>query len=85
MYDWLTNRLRPMFAGPVLPKSEDVMLKWRLLLEEGRLARHTFPQPDMIIAPITLLNGLTIVTRDGGDFVPTKVPVFNPWTDTVPR
>lgn len=61
------------------------MLKWRLLLEEGRLARHTFPQPDLIIAATTLLNGLTIVTRDSGDFVRTKVPVFNPWTDKVPR
>ncbi len=85
LYDWLTNRLRPMFAGRVLPISEDVMLKWRLLLEEGRLARHTFPQPDLIIAATAQLNGLTIVTRDSGDFVRTKVPVFNPWTDTVPR
>ena len=29
--DWLTHRVRPMFEGRVLPLSEEVMLKWRLL------------------------------------------------------
>lgn len=33
--DWLALRVRPMFDGRVLPVSEDVMLKWRLLMEEG--------------------------------------------------
>jgi hypothetical protein len=30
--------------------TEDVMLKWRLLVEEGRKIGHTFSQPDLIIA-----------------------------------
>ncbi len=77
--DWLTHRLRPMFKGRVLPVSEHLMLKWRLLLEDGRVAGHTFPQPDLIIAATALHHGLTIVTRDVRDFVRARVPVFNPW------
>lgn len=84
LHDWLTHRLRPMFAGRALPISEDVMLKWRLLVEEGRRAGHTFPQPDLIIAATALLHGMTVVTRDSGDFTRARVPVFNPWIDPDP-
>lgn len=84
LQDWLTHRLRPMFAGRVLPIVEDVMLKWRHLLQEGRRVGHTFPQPDLIIAATALHNGLTIVTRDTIDFARTRVPVFNPWVDKLP-
>jgi predicted nucleic acid-binding protein len=34
--DWLTHKVRPMFDQRVLPITEDIMLKWRLLAEEGR-------------------------------------------------
>lgn len=81
LHDWLTHRLRPMFAGRALPVSEDVMLKWRLLVEDGRRGGHTFTQPDLIIAATGLLHGLTVVTRDSGDFARARVPVFNPWVD----
>jgi toxin FitB len=73
-----------MFAGRTLPISEDVMVKWRLLVEEGRRVRHTFPQPDLIIAATALVHGMVVVTRDSGDFVRAHVPVFNPWVDPEP-
>jgi predicted nucleic acid-binding protein len=34
--EWLDHKLRPMFEGRVLEISEDIMLKWRLLVEEER-------------------------------------------------
>ena len=46
-----------MFEGRVLPISEDVMLKWRLLVEEGRKAGYTFSQPDLIIGATALEYG----------------------------
>ena len=79
--DWLTHKLRPMFEQRVLAISEDVMFKWRLLVEEGRKAGHTFSQPDLIIAATALQHGLTVVSRDITHFIPAGVPVFNPWTD----
>ena len=76
--DWLLHRVRPMFARRVLEVSEDVMFKWRLLVEDGRRAGHTFSQPDLIIAATALQHGLTVVTRDVGDFSPARVPLLNP-------
>lgn len=77
--DWLDLRLRPLFAQRVLDVSEDVMFRWRLLVEEGRRAGHTFSQPDLIIAATALQRGLTVVTRDTADFQRAGVPLLNPW------
>ncbi len=76
---WLTNKVRPMFEQRVLPVSEDVMLVWRLLVEEGRKGGHTFLQPDLIIAATAAHHGLTVATRDVSEFARVKVPVLNPW------
>jgi predicted nucleic acid-binding protein len=76
---WLTHTIRPMFNDRVLPVTEDVMFRWRVLMEEGRKTGHTFSQPDLIIAATGLQNGLTVVTRDRSDFDKARVPVFNPW------
>jgi hypothetical protein len=78
--DWLTHKVRPMFEQRVLPVSEDVMLKWRLLVEQGRKARHTFSRPDLIIAATALQHGLTVVSRDISDYQKAGVSVLNPWT-----
>lgn len=77
--DWLANKVRPLFEQRVLQVSEDVMLKWRLMVEDGRKAGHTFSQPDLIIAASAAHYGLTVVTRDVSDFERAKVPVLNPW------
>ncbi|MFG6430108.1 type II toxin-antitoxin system VapC family toxin [Roseateles sp. LYH14W] len=76
---WLTHKVRPMFEQRVLPVSEDVMLVWRLLVDAGRKAGHTFSQPDLIIAATAAHHGLTVVTRDVSEFEHAKVPVLNPW------
>lgn len=77
--DWLTHKVRPMFQQRTLAISEDVMLKWRLLVEDGRRAGHTYSQPDLIIGATALCHDLTVVTRDTTDFERARVPVFNPW------
>jgi predicted nucleic acid-binding protein len=76
---WLTHRVRPMFEQRVLPVSEDVMFAWRLMVEEGRKSGHTFSQPDLIIAATAKHFGLTVVTRDTGEFERARVPALNPW------
>jgi predicted nucleic acid-binding protein len=78
--DWLTHQVRPMFAERVLAITEDVMFKWRLLVDEGRKTGHTFAQPDLIIAATALHHGLTIVSRDTADYERTRAPVLSPWT-----
>jgi predicted nucleic acid-binding protein len=76
---WLANTIRPMFDRRVLPVTEDVMFRWRVLLQQGRKTGHTFSQPDLIIAATALHHGVTVVTRDRSDYDKAGVPVFNPW------
>jgi predicted nucleic acid-binding protein len=78
---WLAHKVRPMFEQRVLQISEDIMLKWRLLVEDGRKSGHTFSQPDLIIAATALHHGFTVVSRDVDDYTKAGVPIFNPWTE----
>jgi predicted nucleic acid-binding protein len=68
-----------MFDGRVLHITEEIMLRWRLLVEEGRKSGHTYSQPDLILAAAALHHGLTVVTRDRSEFDMARVPVENPW------
>ncbi len=80
--DWLTLRVRPMFEQRALLVTEEIMLKWRRLVEEGRKSAHAFSQPHLIIAATAAHHGLTLVSRDTGDYARTRVPLFHPWVST---
>jgi predicted nucleic acid-binding protein len=84
LIDWLTHKVRPMFEQRVLAITEDVMFRWRLMVEDGRKSGHTFSQPDLIIAATAFHHGITVVTRDVGGYARARVPVFNPWVDRLP-
>ena len=82
--DWLTHKVRPMFDNRALPVTEDIMFKWRLLVEDGRRIGHTFSQPDLMIAATALHHGLTVVSRDVRGYQKARAPVFNPWREPSP-
>ena len=82
--DWLAHKVRPMFEQRALTITEDIMFKWRLLVEDGRKAGYTFSQPDLIIAATALHHGLTVVSRDVSDYQKARAPVLNPWSDRPP-
>jgi toxin FitB len=82
LIDWLTHKIRPMFEQRVLSVSEDIILKWRLLVEDGRKAGHTFSQPDLFIAATALQHGLTLVSRDIIEYKKAGATFFNPWVDS---
>lgn len=83
--DWLAHTVRPMFEQRVFALTEDIMLKWQLLLEDGRKVGHTFSQPDLMIAATALHHGLTVVSRDVSEYQKARAPVFNPWSDPPPK
>lgn len=85
LMDWLTHKVRPMFEQRALAVTEDIMFKWRLMIEEGRKSGHTFSQPDLIIAATGQYHGLTVVSRDTTEYARARVPVFNPWVDSLPE
>ena len=79
MSDWLAHEVRPLFEQRVLEVSEDVLLKRRLLVEDGRKSGHTFSQPDLLIAASALEHGMTVVSRDTSEYERAGAPVVNPW------
>jgi hypothetical protein len=76
---WLDRTLRPLFAGRVLAVTEDVLLRWRMMLEAGRARGHTCSEPDLLIAALAAQGDLIVVSRDTSEFVAAGVPVFDPW------
>ncbi len=77
---WLAQRLRPWFAGRILPVDEEVILEWRRMVAWGRDRRITFGQPDLFIAATARVHSLTLCTRNEKDFQGTGVPILNPWS-----
>lgn len=71
---WLDEHVLPAFAERILPVDTAVA---------RRSAALHVPDPrrirDGLIAATALVHGMTVVTRNLGDFVPTGVSVLNPW------
>ena len=77
---WLDRSLRPLFAGRLLAVTEDVIVRWKVMVVEGQKRGHTFGQPDLFIAAIAALEDLVVVTRDIREFAAAGVPAFDPWS-----
>ena len=77
---WLESVVRPLFGRRVIDIGENEVLRWRLLIDFGKTIGQTFSQPDLFIAATALSHTLMLVTRNVRDFVPTEIPVLNPWT-----
>ena len=75
---WLDHVLHPMFGQRVLPVTEEVILRWRLMVEAGRQRNHTYSQPDLFIAATASVHGLTVITRNIAGFADTGVAFVNP-------
>lgn len=71
---WLDGHVLPAFAGRILAVDVAVAL---------RCAKLNVPDPrahrDSLIAATALVHGLTVVTRNVADFLPTGVEILNPW------
>lgn len=71
---WMDSHVLPAFAGRILPIDTPVA---------RRCAQLHVPDPkserDAFIAATALAHGMTVVTRNVGDFASTDVVVLNPW------
>jgi len=76
---WLKTDVLPMFDGRILEITEDILFRWRLLVEDGRKVGRTFSQPDLFLAAVALEYSLVLVTRNVKDFTGLKVSLHNPW------
>ncbi|RXH03266.1 type II toxin-antitoxin system VapC family toxin [Bradyrhizobium zhanjiangense] len=76
--------LRAWIDNHILARFEDRILAIDTAVAQ-RCAQLHVPNPraerDALIAATAFVHGLTIVTRNVGDFEPTGVPLLNPWGD----
>ena len=65
------------FVGRILPIDANVALH---IAEIGELTRHLYiGLPDLAIAATAKLHDFTVVTRNVADYLPTGVPVVDPY------
>jgi len=72
---WLNQHVLPAFAHRILPVDAAVAQRCAKLH-----VPDTQPLSDSLIAATALVHGMTVVTRNAGDFVASGVSVLNPWT-----
>jgi predicted nucleic acid-binding protein len=71
---WLEQHVLPEFSGRTLPVDTAVAQRCaRLHVPDKRSER------DALIAATALVHGMTVVTRNVADFLPTGVALINPW------
>lgn len=74
--DWLETDLPGFFAGRILGLDAQVADRWgRLVAAAGR----PLPAIDSLLGATAVQHGLSMVTRNGRDFVDLGVDVINPW------
>ncbi len=77
----LASEVRTSFDGRILYLTESILVRWRVLLEQGRRLDRTYSQPDLLIAATALEHDLTLVTRNVRDFEDIEgLRLLNPWT-----
>ena len=71
---WLEDHVLPAFDSRILAVDTAIARTGaRLHVPDPR------PVRDALIAATALVHGMTVITRNAADFVPTGVPVLNPW------
>lgn len=73
---WMTGHLLPAFANRILPV--DIAVAQHSAKLQVPVTR---PIREGLIAATALVHGMTVATRNVSDFLPTGVPVVDPWND----
>jgi toxin FitB len=76
---WLEIELRARFAGRILPIDFPVADRWGVLAATAKKEGKTLSTIDGLLAATALEHNLTVVSRNAGDFAPTRVRILNPW------
>lgn len=76
---WLEERVLAPFDGQILPIDTPIARRCA-----GLHVPDPRPERDALIAATALTHGLTVVTRNVGDFEPMGVALLNPWVASGP-
>ncbi len=76
---WLHGNLAERFEGRLLPVNSTVAETWGKITAARAAIGRPIPIMDGFIAATATVFGLTLVTRNTGDFENTPAPPLNPW------
>jgi predicted nucleic acid-binding protein len=76
----LIDEFLDTFAENILPATESIARAAGALRAKAHKDGHTAGLADVLIAATALVHGLTIATRNVGDFEKLGVLTLNPWT-----
>ena len=76
---WLADELPARFEGRVLDVDQRVALSWGVVMVRSQKAGVTIGTMDTFFAATAQAHGLTLVTRDVGDFKAAGIELFDPW------
>lgn len=76
---WLSTELPAQFEGRIVPIDTSVALAWGALTAEGDRQGRPLHAVDGLILATAKAHGLTLVTRNVGDFERRGVMVENPY------
>lgn len=76
---WLAEELPARFEGRILDIDQRVALGWGVVMVRSQKAGHTIGTMDAFFAATAQAHGLTLVTRDVGDFKAAGIELFDPW------
>lgn len=78
VHEQALDAIRMRFAGRVLGIDDAVATRWGAMTGAAAAEGRTLPAIDCLVGATAIMHGLTVVTRNGGDFS-DEVPVFDPF------
>lgn len=70
-----------LYSDRIMPFDEPASAAYAVVLERARKSGRPIQAIDAMVAATALANGMTIATRDEGDFAAVGVELINPWND----
>jgi hypothetical protein len=82
---WIDDEVVPYFSQRIIPLTVDILVDWMAHSRRLKSARKAGDAADMLIAATARVHGLTVVSRNVGDFAGTGTVVYDPWHDRTHR
>lgn len=77
--EYLVDSLIVRFDRRILDLNTAILRRWGKLIGNLETQGRPIPVIDSLMAATALEHGLTLVTRNENDFIPTGVKILNPW------
>ena len=81
LLSWVRRDLAGRFGGRLLPVDTRTAARWGAITGESEKRGRPLPVIDCLIAATALVHGLTVATRNTGDFERCGAACVNPWEE----